>query len=90
MNSSLYVNYAFGQRDMPAEPTNSCSAFLKHLNLLLVYTPKADMEKNRGGEENTSQASIQNDEMWIFCQRCKGHGEKGADSGHGDGERIND
>lgn len=63
---------------------------LKHLDLLLIHAPETQVEKDRRGEENASQDSVQDNEMGVLCERSESHGEKGADSGHGDGEGVHD
>ena len=63
---------------------------LKHLELLFIHAPETHVKSHRRDEQDTRQARIQDDEMGVLCERREGHGEQGADSGHGDGEGVDD
>ena len=62
----------------------------KHLELLFVHAPETHVKSDRRDEQDARQAGVQDDEMGILCERREGHGEQGADSGHGDGEGVDD
>ena len=62
----------------------------KHLELLLIHAPETHVKSHCRDEQDTGQARIQDDEMRILCEWREGHGEQGADSGHGDGEGVDD
>ena len=55
----------------------------KHLELPFIHAPETHVKSHRRDEQDTRQARIQDDEMGVLCERREGHGEQGADSGHG-------
>ena len=73
----------------PTQARNKSSTS-KHLELFFIHAPETHVKGDRRDEQDARQACIQDDEMGIFGERCEGHGEQGADSGHGDGERVYD
>ena len=94
--TTIYIVTPISSRESVYQVNGDCSHFylslcmLKHFNLLLVYTPETQVEKDCRSEQNACQAGIQDYQMGILGERSEGHGEEGANSGHGDREGIDD